>query len=98
MSFFHELVLFWESETVNAEKSPTENANWGDTICLIHSCVSLIGMTMNTTIYLNMKSLKMPKKCFNTKLNAHGGFTPAAVASPNAIPPEQVKYDNPRTR
>ena len=26
MSFFHELVLFWESETANAEKSPTENA------------------------------------------------------------------------
>jgi len=37
------------------------------------------------------------KKMFNTRLNAHGGFTPAAVASPNAIPPEQVMYDNPRT-
>ena len=52
---------------------------------------------MNTTIYINMKSLKNAKKMFNTRLNAHGGFTPAAVASPNAIPPEQVKYDNPRT-
>jgi hypothetical protein len=55
-------------------------------------------MMMNTTIYINMKSLKNAKKMFNTKLNAHGGFTPAAVASPNAITPEQVKYDNPRTR
>jgi hypothetical protein len=26
----------------------------------------------------------------NNKLNAHGGFTPAAVAPPNAITPEQV--------
>jgi len=26
----------------------------------------------------------------NNKLNAHGGFTPAAVAPPNTINPEQV--------
>ena len=26
----------------------------------------------------------------NTMLNAHGGYTPAAVAPPNAITPEQV--------
>ena len=29
------------------------------------------------------------EKMLNTRLNAHGGFTPAAVASPHAITPEQ---------
>ena len=45
---------------------------------------------INTTIYINIKSLKNAKKMFNTKLNAQGGFTPAAVAPPNAITPGQV--------
>ena len=40
-----------------------------------------MGMMMNTTIYINRKSLKNAKKMFNTGLNAHGGFTPAAEAT-----------------
>jgi hypothetical protein len=40
-------------------------------------------------LYKNKKSEKC-EKMLNTRLNAHGDFTPAAVAPPNAITPEKV--------
>jgi hypothetical protein len=41
-----------------------------------------------TYLYKYKKSEKC-EKMLNIRLNAHGGFTPAAVASPHAITPEQ---------
>ena len=56
------------------------------------------------TVYMNIQHIFINKNDFgfknykslgsvemlNYKLNAHGGFTPATVAPPNTINPEQV--------
>ena len=46
-----------------------------------------------TLVYITKKKISSfigSVEMLNNKLNAHGSFTPAAVAPPNAITPEQV--------
>ena len=62
MSFFHEIVLFWERKEVRGEMSPTENVIDCNTPGQIHFLVSRMGMMLNMPIYINMKSLKKARK------------------------------------
>jgi hypothetical protein len=82
VSLFHELVLFRESKTVNAEKSPSENAIGDDTLCLILSLgISNWDDDEYTYLYKYEKSEK-GEKMLNTWLNAQGGSIPRRCGFP----------------
>ena len=61
MSLFHELVLFWESETVNAEKSPSENEVGGVYVLDMLMCISKRGIIMNAIVNINIINIKVRK-------------------------------------